>query len=79
MLTPEDFDAIEAEMEKIVDEDLSVSRQNLNRDQAIKFFKERNENLKIDLIQDIEEDLRPILRASLQIYVVAPTYLLPGN
>lgn len=57
MLTPEDFDAIEAEMAKIIDEDLSVSRQNLNRDQAIKFFKERNENLKIDLIQDIDEDL----------------------
>jgi len=57
MLTPEDFDAIEAEMVKIIDEDLSVSRQELNRDQAIKLFKERNENLKIDLIADIDEDL----------------------
>ncbi len=57
MLTPEDFGSIEAEMAKIVDEDHKVSRQKLNRNQAIKLFKERNENLKLDLIKDIDEDL----------------------
>ena len=50
MITPEDFDAIEKEMSKIIDEDLKVSRQDLNHTEAIDLFKKRNENLKIDLI-----------------------------
>ena len=57
MLTPEDFEAIEAEMAKIVDEDLSVSRQELDRKAAIDLFKKRGENLKLDLIEDIEDGL----------------------
>jgi threonyl-tRNA synthetase len=57
MLSPEDFDNIEAEMKKIVDEDLSVSRKELNREEAIDLFKSMNEYLKIDLIEDIEDGL----------------------
>jgi len=56
-LSPEDFETIESEMSKIVDEDLPVSRQELDRKEAIDFFKKRGENLKIDLINDIEDGL----------------------
>jgi threonyl-tRNA synthetase len=57
MLTPEDFPEIEAEMAKIVDEDLKVSRQDLNHSAAVDLFKRENELLKLDLISDIDEDL----------------------
>jgi len=57
MLSPEDFEAIEAEMKKIVDEDLKVTRKDLRRDEAIQLFKSMNEFLKIDLIEDIEDGL----------------------
>jgi threonyl-tRNA synthetase len=57
-LSPEDFDAIENEMNKIVDQDLKVERHEFaNNDEAIKFFKEKNENLKIELIQEFEEEI----------------------
>ena len=56
-LSPEDFEVIEEEMKKIVDEDLTVTRKELTRDEAIKFFKSMDEYLKIDLIEDIEGDL----------------------
>ncbi|TFH02258.1 MAG: threonine--tRNA ligase [Calditrichales bacterium] len=56
-LTPEDFDSIESEMTKIVEENLAVNRREFSRDEAIRFFKDKNENLKIDLIADINEGL----------------------
>jgi threonyl-tRNA synthetase len=57
MLSPEDFEAIETEMKKIVDEDLTVSRKELSREEAVKLFKSMKEYLKIDLIEDIEDGL----------------------
>lgn len=56
-LTPEDFAEIEAEMARIVDEDLKVSRQELQPDEALELFKSRNEDLKLDLIAEIDESL----------------------
>jgi threonyl-tRNA synthetase len=56
-LTPEDFDEIEGEMAKIVDEDLDVTRKNLTRDGAIDLFKKMGENLKIELINEIDDGL----------------------
>ena len=56
-LSPEDFDAIESEMGKIVEEDLPVKRQEFEPDEAIDFFKKKNENLKIELIKELEEDI----------------------
>jgi threonyl-tRNA synthetase len=57
MLSPEDFEVIENEMKKIVDEDLVVTRKELKRDEAIALFKSMNEYLKIDLIEGIEDGL----------------------
>jgi threonyl-tRNA synthetase len=40
-----------------VDEDLQVTRQELDFDSAIKLFKDRNELLKLDLIEEIDDGL----------------------
>ena len=54
--TTEDFEAIEAEMKKIVKENLPLERFELPRDEAIEFFKKQNEMYKVELIQDLPED-----------------------
>ena len=55
ILTTEDFDKIEAEMKKIIKEDLKLERFELPRDEAIKFFEEKNEPYKVKLIEDLPE------------------------
>lgn len=53
---PEDLDRIEAEMKKIVKEDLKLERFELPRDEAIKFMAEKGEAYKVELINDLPED-----------------------
>ena len=55
-ISPEDFAAIEAEMAKIVDEDHEITREELSRDAALKFFADENEDFKIELINDLPDD-----------------------
>ena len=52
----DNFPAIEAEMKKIVKEDLKIERFTMEREEAIKFFKDRNEPYKVELIQDLPQD-----------------------
>ncbi len=52
----EDLDKIEAEMKKIVKEDLKIERFELPRQEAIKFMEEKNEPYKVELINDLPED-----------------------
>ena len=54
--TPEDLEAIEAEMRKIVAEDLTVERQTMGRDQAVTFFRDQGEEYKAQIIEDIPAD-----------------------
>ncbi len=54
-ISPEDFDRIEAEMQKIVDEKLEIKRHVFSRDEALKLFAERGEKYKVDLIERIPE------------------------
>ncbi|MEO8376293.1 MAG: threonine--tRNA ligase [Candidatus Sumerlaeota bacterium] len=54
-LTPEDFPAIEKEMEAIVKENLAIERRVLSRGEAKQLFAERNEKYKLDLIDRIPE------------------------
>ncbi|GAB4331361.1 MAG: threonine--tRNA ligase [Calditrichia bacterium] len=56
-LSPEDFEAIEKEMAKIVEADYPIVRKELPRDEALRFFREQNEDLKIELIEELEEDI----------------------
>ena len=51
--TPEDMKAIEAEMKKIVKEGLPVERTTLSRDEAVKFFREKGELYKAEIIEAI--------------------------
>lgn len=52
---PEDFAAIEEEMRKIVKEKTPVSRKELSRDAALRYFKERGQDFKLDIIRGIPE------------------------
>lgn len=54
--TPEELEAIEAEMKKIVKEDLAIESFTLPRAEAIQYMEERNEPYKVELIQDLPED-----------------------
>ena len=51
--TPEDLDKIEAEMKKIVAESLPVERRVMRKDDAIKFFKDKGEVYKAQIIDEI--------------------------
>jgi len=55
-ITPEDFKQIESEMAKIVDDNYSVERKELSREKAIEFFRNNHEDLKIELINDFDDD-----------------------
>lgn len=54
--TPEDLEAIEKEMRKIVKADLKLERFELPRNEAIKLMEERGEPYKVELIEDLPED-----------------------
>lgn len=53
--TPDDLKKIEDEMKKIVKEDIKIERFTMTRDDAIKYFKEKNEPYKVELVEAIEE------------------------
>lgn len=55
-LTPEDLGKIEKEMSRIVKENLPITKSVMPRQEAIDFFKAKNEDYKVELIQDIPED-----------------------
>ena len=54
-LTAEDLDKIEAEMKKIVKENLEIKQYTMPREEAIAYFKEKNEPYKVELIEDLPE------------------------
>lgn len=54
--TPEDLDAIEAEMKKIVKEDLKLERFVLPRQEAIDYVADQNETYKLELIEELPQD-----------------------
>lgn len=56
IFSQEDLDKIEAEMKKIVKEELPIEKFELPRDEAIKFMEERNEPYKVELICDLPQD-----------------------
>ncbi len=55
-LTPEDLGKIEKEMSRIVKENLPITKSIMPRQEAIEFFKSKNEDYKVELIQDLPED-----------------------
>ena len=55
-ITAEDMAKIEAEMKKIIKENLPVERFTLPRAEAIELMKEKEEPYKVELIEDLPED-----------------------
>ena len=55
-LTPEDLTKIEKEMSRIVKENLPITKSVMPRQEAIEFFKSKNEDYKVELIEDLPED-----------------------
>ncbi len=53
--TPDDLKKIEEEMKKIVKEDVKIERFTMSRDDAIKYFTEKNEPYKVELVEGIDE------------------------
>ena len=54
-ISSEDFEKIEAEMKKIIKEDLPIEKYTLSREEAIKFEKEQGEDYKVELIEELPE------------------------
>lgn len=55
--TQEDLGKIQAEMEKIVKENFPIERMEVSRSEAIALFQELGETYKVELIQDLPEDV----------------------
>ncbi len=56
VFVPEDLEKIEAEMKKIIKEDLKLERFELPRSEALEFVSEKGEDYKAELINDLPED-----------------------
>ncbi|MBR1903661.1 MAG: threonine--tRNA ligase [Alphaproteobacteria bacterium] len=54
--TTEDFAKIEAKMHEIVKRDEKIERIVMPRNEAIKFFKDKGEHYKVQIIEDLPED-----------------------
>ena len=52
----EDFKAIEDKMKEIAKKDLPVERIEISREEALAYFKEKNQDYKVELIEDLPED-----------------------
>lgn len=52
----EDLQKLEAEMKKIIKEDLEIKKFVLSREEALKLMKERKEDYKVELIEELPED-----------------------
>jgi threonyl-tRNA synthetase len=54
----EDLEKIEQEMVQIVKEDLPLERLEISREQALQMFKEKGEDYKVELINDLDEGVK---------------------
>lgn len=57
-ISDEDFPKIEDEMKKIVKEGATMERYTMDRADAVKFFKDKNEDYKVELVNDLPEGER---------------------
>ena len=55
-ITTGDFEKIEAEMKKIIKENIPLEKYELPRDETIKLMKEKDEPYKVELIEDLPDD-----------------------
>lgn len=58
--TPDDLEKIEARMREIIAEDHPFERTVMSREEAIRFFDEKGETYKVELIEDLPEDVKTV-------------------
>jgi threonyl-tRNA synthetase len=58
--TVDDFAKIEKRMKKIIAADHPFIREEFSRAEAVKLFEDRNENYKVELINDLPEDVQEV-------------------
>lgn len=61
-LSTDDFQAIEAEMRRIVDEDLPIRREEMPREQALEFFRARGDRYKVEILEELAEPVVSLYR-----------------
>ena len=62
VIAPEDLEKIEAEMAKIVKEDLPIVREEMSRLEAIQYFKERGDNYKVEILSELDAETVSLYR-----------------
>ena len=60
ILKEEDLAKIEAKMNEIIDQDLQITRSVVSREKAKEIFTARGENFKVELIDDLPEDVQEV-------------------
>src|SRR5690554_3301751 len=55
-LTPEMLERIEEEMRRIIQEDYPFTREVKPREEALRYYREKGEPYKVEIIEDLEED-----------------------
>lgn len=58
--TPEDLDRIEKKMHEIVSADYPFIRREMSREAAVSFFKDKNEQYKVELLNDLSDDVTDV-------------------
>jgi len=58
--TPEDLDRIEKKMHEIVSADYPFVRREMSREEAVSFFEDRGEPYKVELINDLPDDVTSV-------------------
>ena len=53
---PEDLEKIEAEMQNIIEADLTITRHEVTREEAIKLFAERGEDYKVEMLNELDDE-----------------------
>ena len=54
--TPEDLETIEARMKEIMAKDLPIERKELSKQEALKFYQEKGENYKVELLEEMDDE-----------------------
>lgn len=62
VIAPEDLEKIEAEMTKIVKEDLPIVREEMSREEAIEFFRKHNDTYKVEILSEMDSPIVSLYR-----------------
>ena len=54
--TPEDLEKIEEEMKKIIEADIPFVRKEMDREEAIRFFRDQGQSYKVELLEEIKDE-----------------------